>query len=181
MILSKNLEYKTNKELYHSRDNALISGLILSGLRASEIVLLKKAQIFDYAIYKARTIKGGDLRTEIPLSANPESEIGKLTNIFLNWIDKLPHRTALVFPRGVGFGVDFDNHISRVRVFQIVYNKTGYYPHFFRSVHATIWSHVFNKDAFKLKSFMGWKNLNSASPYVKSIWEQDKHKINEVF
>lgn len=178
-ILSKNIEYKTNKEMYHSRDNALCCGLLLSGLRASEIPLLKKYQIEDNKLLKVRTIKGGDLRKKIPLPT--QRELGEWTRIFYYWLEKIPYKTAFVYPRGCGFSIDFDHYISRVRVYQIVREKTGYYPHFFRSVHASIYARVFGFDAWKLKSFMGWKNLNSSSPYVKSNWEQDENKINEVF
>lgn len=182
-IESKNLEYKTNKDFFQSRDKALVTGLVLTGLRASEISLLKPLQIQDddsrLRLLKVRTVKGGDLRAKIPLPT--QNELGEYTKIFLRHVDKIPDRASFIFPRGSGLGINFDQHISRKRVYQIVNGMTGLYPHYFRSVHASIYAKVFGFDAWKLKAFMGWKNLNSSSPYVKSNWESDENKIDEVY
>lgn len=175
------IEYKTQPGIYHDRDAALMALLTLTGCRASEIVLLKKEQFVQdgelVRVHKVRTIKGGDLREKIPLPTR--RTLGKFTRLIMNWIRQLPDG-AYVFPRGSGAGINYQDHISRRRVYQIVYGITGLYPHYFRAVCATLYAGIF-KDAWELKTFFGWKNLNSSSPYVKSRWEDKERLINEVF
>jgi hypothetical protein len=54
------------------------------------------------------------------------------------------------------------------------------FPHWARAVCANIWAAVFGKDAWKLKNYMGWKRLESSSPYIQSNWEDDEKKIYEI-
>jgi len=63
--------YKTDKEIYQLRDRALISILILTGLRISEALMLKRLQfrIYDDRIIlvNVKTVKSGLIRRKITL------------------------------------------------------------------------------------------------------------------
>lgn len=176
------IDYKYRTELYNARDAALIATLTLTGLRASEVILLKKVQFLNdgdlVRVHKVRTIKGGDLRNKIPLPT--KGVLGEFTKLITSWLNQVQDG-GYIFPRGSAFSLDFNAHISRVRVYQIVRELTGEYPHYFRAVNATIWARIFEGNAWMLKSFFGWKNLNSSSPYVKTYWEEKEGGINAVF
>lgn len=182
-ILTNQIEYKVCPDLFHIRDSALIATLTLTGLRAAEVVLLKRDQFVEdpdlIRIYKVKTVKRGLLREKIPLASR--GELGKFTEIIFNWIDQIPHRSCFVFPRGSYAGINFDEHLSRKSVYRITRKITGKYPHYFRSVCATIYGKIFDNDPYLLKDFMGWKNLNSSTPYVKRQWENYEQKVNSVF
>lgn len=182
ILYKNNIEYKTRAEFYRARDRALIAGLVLTGLRASEIILLRKDQLLSEGdlvrIHKARTVKNSELRSKIPLPTR--GVLGGFTRMITTYARDLPAESVL-YPRGSGAGVDYTQHIGRRRVYQIVSALTGEYPHYFRAVNATIWARIFKGNAYMLKSFFGWKNLNSSSPYVKTFWEEKEGEINAVF
>lgn len=175
------LDYKYRTQFYNARDAALIATLTLTGLRASEVILLKKTQFLKdgdlVRVHKVRTIKGGDLRNKIPLPT--KGTLGEITRIITDYLDLVPE--GFIFPRGSWSRVNFLDHIGRTRVYQIVNGITGEYPHYFRAVNATIWARIFDGNAWMLKSFFGWKNLNSSSPYVKTYWEEKEGGINDVY
>jgi len=84
--------YKTNIALFRLRDRALICLLILTGLRISEALLLKRLQ---FRIYKrkillanAETVKHGLLRTKIILPK--QGKLSTFTFVFEEWLNTIP-------------------------------------------------------------------------------------------
>ena len=172
---------KTREEL-QSRDKAIFALLIITGLRASEAINLKKKQFRVYTdhieIAQVPTLKHGATRIRIimPLKGN----LAPITQVFQKWFITLPENPeAYVFPKATPDAIYFNKHIGRGRVYQII-RQTGMFPHWARAVCANIWAKVFGKDAWKLKNYMGWKNLESSSPYIQSNWEEDENKIYKV-
>jgi integrase len=182
-LKTNSLEYKLYPDRLPLRDSAAVATLTLTGLRASELVLLKKKQIVNHGdlirIHKVKTLKGGLMRDQIPLPTR--GILSKFTKIITTWISFVPNDEYYIFPRAHSFGINFRTHLKRYRIYQIVYALTGKYPHYFRSVCATLYGKYILKDAWMLKQFMGWSNLNSSSPYVKSAWERKEKLINEIF
>jgi len=171
-----------NKTLLQLRDKALFALLIVAGVRASEAVKLKKKQFRAYPnrieIAQVETEKHGLLRKRVimPLEGN----LGPITRVFQEWFVTLPDEPeAYIFPRASPDKIIYSKHIGRVRVYQIV-SQSGMFPHWARAVCANIWATVFGKDAWKLKNYMGWKRLESSSPYIQSNWEEDENKIYKV-
>jgi integrase len=171
-----------NLELLQQRDKGLFALLIVAGPRASEAIILKKKQFRVYPnrieIAQVQTEKHGLLRKRIimPLEGN----LAEITKVFLQWFQTLPDDPDVyIFPRARPDSIDYKEHISRVRVYQIV-SQSGMFPHWARAVCANIWATVFGKDAWKLKNYMGWKRLESSSPYIQSNWEEDENKIYKV-
>lgn len=171
--------YKTNRELYARRDKALFCFLILSGCRVSEALILKKKQFRVYPnkieVANVQTLKHGLLREKIFLP-----KLGSLkpfTYIFEDWLQTVPEDSNYIFPLGNSTGLNYKLHIGRKRAFEIV-ALTGKFPHWARAVCANIYGKiVFKNDAWKLKEFMGWKNLDSSSSYVNGRWEEDEKRI----
>lgn len=171
-----------NKTLLQLRDKALFALLIVAGTRASEAVKLKKKQFRTYPnrieIAQVETEKHGLTRKRVimPLEGN----LGPITRVFQEWFVTLPDEPeAYIFPRASPDKIIYSKHIGRVRVYQIV-SQSGMFPHWARAVCANIWATVFGKDAWKLKNYMGWKRLESSSPYIQSNWEEDENKIYKV-
>jgi integrase len=171
-----------NIALLQQRDKALFALLIVAGPRAAEAIQLKKKQFRIYPnrieIAQVETEKHGLIRKRIimPLEGN----LAPITQVFQKWFEKLPDDPeAYIFPRAGADSINYSKHISRVRVYQIV-SQSGMFPHWARAVCANIWATVFGKDAWKLKNYMGWKRLESSSPYIQSNWEEDEYKIFKV-
>jgi integrase len=169
-------------EVLQQRDKALFALLIVAGTRASEAIILKKKQFRVYPnrieIAQVETEKHGLLRKRVIMPL--EGSLSEITKVFLEWFMTLPDEPeAYVFPRCRIYHIDYKNHISRVRVYQII-SRSGMFPHWARAVCANIWASVFGKDAWKLKNYMGWKRLESSSPYIQSNWEEDENKIYKV-
>jgi hypothetical protein len=171
-----------NREALQRRDKALFALLIVAGPRAGESVILKKKQFRVYPnrieIAQVETEKHGLLRKRIIMPL--EGSLSEITKIFLSWFNTLPDSPeAYIFPRATATNIDYTKHIGRVRVYQII-SQSGMFPHWARAVCANIWAGVFGKDAWKLKNYMGWKRLESSSPYIQSNWEEDAEKIYKI-
>ena len=174
--------YKTNKKVFWTRDKAFFAFLILTGCRVSEAINVNVKQFRSYTkniiLVNIQSMKHGLLRRKIILP-----KIGALspvTYIFEDWLDMVEGmniKDGYLFPRGNSHGLDFTQHFNRHRAYQIV-SLTGKFPHWARSVCATIYGRkIFDNDAWKLKSFMGWKSLESSSDYISGSWEKDEKNL----
>jgi len=180
LVNMKGWNYKTQRTLFHLRDRALICLLILTGLRISEALLLKKLQIRIYEdeiiLANVRTVKSGLIRRKIILPK--KGKLSRFTKIFEDWLLKVPSEKSYVFPRGTSCDFMWNRPLSRKRAFWIIRKTTGRFPHWFRAVCENIYGKlIFRNDAWKLKEFMGLKRLDSTTPYVRSSWEEDEDKI----
>jgi len=183
LVELKGWPYKTQRELYWMRDNALICFLILTGLRVSEALMVHRNQLRVYSdriiLRSARTLKGGLTREKVTLPK--QGNLAYFTRVFEKWLNRVEGEDSYVFPSGGYNGFRWNRKLSRYRAHRIVKDKTGKFPHWFRGVCETIYGRlVFKSDAWKLKQFMGLKRLDSTSPYVKGSWEEDEHRIFEV-
>ena len=181
--------YKSNNESdYQQRDQALVCLLILTGLRISELLKLRKLQ---FRIYKSRielanvqTLKHGELRKKIILPKR--GSLAYFTRKFENWLVTVPTEDSYVFPRGRYPALEdlaffWNKPLGRKRVYWIIHETTNRFPHWFRSVTETIYGRlVFRSDAWKLKEFMGLRRLDSTSAYVKGSWEEDIDRIYNI-
>lgn len=168
--------------ILQTRDKALVCLLMLSGLRISEALGLRKKQFRVYEdkvlIANAVTLKHGLLRPKIILTR--KGRLAPFTEIFLEWFNQLPEYAEYVFGSGCALGLSYDRHIGRIRAYQII-STAGKFPHWYRSVCESIYGRmVFKNDAWKLKSYMGLKSLESTSPYVSGNWEQNEKDIDKV-
>jgi integrase len=174
--------YKTQMFL-QTRDKALVSLLMLTGLRISEALGLRKKQFRVYEdkvlIANAVTLKHGLLRPKIILTR--KGRLAPFTEIFLEWFNQLPEYAEFVFGSGSALGISYDQHIKRARAHWIIKTTTGKFPHWYRSVCESIYARsVFHNDAWKLKAFMGLKSLESTGPYVSGNWEENEKDIDKV-
>lgn len=180
LLNRKEWPYKTNKETYILRDKALICFLLLSGARVSRALRLQRKH---FRIYPNRIVlaqydpdKSGLTRTHVTL---PKSgKLSYFTGVFEEWLIQIEHEDHYVFPSGSAYGLNYNRHLSRYRAHTLIKYITGKFPHWYRAVCANIYAkYIFNRDAWKLKQFMGWKRLESSTPYVEAIWKEDEHKI----
>lgn len=183
LVELKGWPYKTSREEYWLRDNALICLLLLTGLRVSEALSLRRNQFRVYEdriiLRNVHTLKGGVTRTRILLPKH--GNLAYFTGVFQEWLGKVPSQDGYVFPPGGFHGFKWNKPLDRHRAWRIIKDKTDRFPHWFRGVCETIYGRiVFKSDAWKLKQFMGLKRLDSTSPYVKGSWEEDEHRIFEV-
>lgn len=174
--------YKENKEKLQCRDQALASLLILSGLRVSEALALKRIQFSDeedrIILANVTTLKHGKLRAKIILPK--EGRLSPFTRMFEQWLSQVPSEDDYVFPSARGFQgeINWKSSLHRQRAHNIFFKTIKRFPHWFRSVCETIYGkQVFKSDAWKLKDFMGLINLDSTSPYVQSSWEENTDRI----
>ena len=178
--------YKTNIALFKLRDRALICLLILTGLRISEALALKKLQFRSYKrkilLANAETVKHGLLRAKIILPK--QGKLRRFTFVFEAWLREVPTPDSYVFPKGTSLRAGsflWDKPLSTKRAFWIIKTTTGKFPHWFRAVCETVYGRlIFKNDAWKLKEFMGLKRLDSTSPYVKGTWEDNLPEIYKL-
>jgi len=178
--------YKTNIALFKLRDRALICLLILTGLRISEALRLRKLQfrVYDNEIVlaNAETVKRGLLRTKIVLPKT--GRLGTFTLVFEEWLNTIPNEESYVFAKGTSLRAGsflWDKPLSTKRAFWIIKTTTGKFPQWFRAVCETVYGRlIFKSDAWKLKAFMGLKRLDSTSPYVKGTWEDNLAEIYKL-
>jgi len=175
--------YKTNREEYWLRDQALISILILTGVRVTEALNLRKLQFRIYEdhilLANVETKKKGLIRKKIilPLKGN----FAPFTRKFSEWLQKIPNENCFIFPSGGIHGFNWKSKLSRQRAHWIIKTATQRFPHWFRGVCETVYGRlIFQNDAWKLKEFMGLKNLDSTTPYVGGSWEEDEKRIFEL-
>ena len=172
---SRHYDYKELKQL-KDRDSALCCLLVLAGVRATEVSLLKRKQfkILENKILllNVKTEKGGDMRPRIEFTKT--GALKEFTFCFENWLRQVPSEEAHVFPHGSSFGLSWDSSITRSRVFAIVQLKTGKFPHYLRGVHETYYGEtIFEGDAWRLANHMGLKRLDSTRPYVQVRHNKD--------
>jgi len=188
MINVEGWPYKTNIALFKLRDRALICLLILTGLRISEALQLKRLQFRVYKrkilLANVKTVKGGLLRNKIVLPKVPGRHLTFFTLVFLEWLNTIPNEESYVFPKGTSLRAGsflWDKPLSTKRAFWIIKTTTGKFPHWFRAVCENIYGHIiFKNDAWKLKGFMGLKRLDSTSAYVKGTWEDNLENIYKL-
>jgi len=171
--------YKTGMEYYRIRDCALCSLIYLTSGRINEVLRITKSQfnfkeepefiiIKDFYISKrkARIIKRGDKKIIVP-PINPRidmalPEYSKFTELALNHYNQV--QTDLLFRFG------------RVRAWQLVRNKTGLWPHYFRSQKI---SYLVNKtkSALITARLVGIKSASTISHYYKTEWREHKEDL----
>jgi integrase len=179
-------DYKTNMTLFKLRDRGLICLLILTGLRISEALRLKKLQFRVYeneiVLANAQTMKRGLMRTKIVLPKT--GNLAVFTLAFEEWYVNIPKDDCYVFPKATslrGGSFLWDKPLSTKRAYWIIKKTSGKFPHWFRAVCETVYGRlVFKSDAWKLKEFMGLKRLDSTSPYVKGTWEDNLAEIYKL-
>lgn len=173
--------YKTMPRTYWTRDHALASTLILTGLRVSEALALHRSQLRDYPnrilLVNVHTLKHGLTRQKIVCPKT--GRLAPFTHYLEKWLLEVPEdEDACLFPRGSPQGFQWHRPLSRYRAFWIIKTSVNRFPHWFRSVTETIYGRlVFKSDAWKLKDFMGLRRLDSTTPYVKGSWEDNEADI----
>jgi integrase len=183
-VEATNWNYKSNNaENLQQRDHALVSSLILTGLRITELLERKKGDFKDHknniSLFSVPTLKHGKVRTEIRMSKT--GALAPLTMKLKQWLDLIPEEDAYAFPSGRGDGFIWAHPVGRKRAWQIIYTTTGKFPHLYRGIHETIYGKlVFNKDPWKLKEYMGLNRLDSTTPYVGTPWQQDLDKLAKL-
>jgi hypothetical protein len=177
-------DYKTQPNELALRDKALVSALILIGPRASETAIKRKQFLIksnEVLVLNVETLKHGNLRKEIVLPR--VGALGIYTDILVAWLEQVNDSNAYVFPSADAYGHFFWNQpLGRKRIWQIIKEATGLFPHWFRGVHETIYGRkVFQRDAWKLKEHMGLKRLDSTADYVRGEMEaEDKKRLKTL-
>ena len=173
-------DYKVDREIFTKRDRALAAFLFLTGLRISEAIPLRKKDLREYMNYlqlrPIRPLKHGHIRKKIVLPKR--GYFAKFTQLFLDWYRGLCPDDFL-FPRGsgLGAGVYYREHLGRRRCYGILIQQ-DLFPHWLRAVHATLYGNkIFKGNAFKLREYMGWVNIEYTKAYVQASFERDLRKI----
>lgn len=161
------------------RDRALFAFLLLTGLRISEALQVKRKQlrIYENRIEAAniQTVKRGLTRTKIILPKR--GALKDLTGIFEEWLLNVHGPEAFLFPTAHGSVLNFNRPMDRTRAYQVI-SLTGKFPHWARAVCETIYGRlIFKNDAWKLKEFMGLKRLDSTAAYVSGSWEDNEKNV----
>jgi integrase len=168
--------YKTNTHQLQQRDKALISFLILTGVRNSETQTITKKQIHNnkthLQITRIKTLKKGNEREKVILP-----KIGGLapfTQTFETWLNQIPNQDSILFPSAnIDGSLNWKQPLSRQRIHYMIKTTTGKFPHWYRGVCETIYGkYFFENDIYALQTFMGIKNINSLTPYVDGHWER---------
>jgi len=176
--------YKVNENQLHQRDKALVSFLLLTGVRNSETQSIKKKQIRNYKthilIVNVQPSKHGKLRAEIILPKT--GAFAPFTAIFETWLKQIPTNDSVLFPTANLEGnLDWNRSLGRQRIHWIIKTTTGMFPHWFRGVCETIYGkQIFKNDAWALKDFMGLVNLDSTSAYVSGQWKHYEENVYKV-
>jgi integrase len=185
-INTNQVHYKN--ETLNVRDKALVSLLMLSGLRVSELLKLKLTQFYlegkDFIIIKdVETLKRGNLRDEVPLPKRGQLEV--FTNHVEEWLIHIPHKDkhgkpidSFVIPSASGLGIHFNKSLSRQRTHVIVKAITGKFPHYLRMLTESYYGRIFRTN-WALKDFMGLTDLRSTEAYVKTDWHDYAEKMLE--
>lgn len=178
--INKNQVHYKNETL-NVRDKAIVSLLMLSGLRVSELLKLKLSQFNlegkDFIIIKdVETLKRGNQRDEIPLPKRGQLQV--FTNHVEDWLIHIPTKDSFVIPTASGLGIHFHKPLSRQRTHVIVKAITGQFPHYLRMLTESYYGRIF-KTNWALKDFMGLTDLRSTEPYVKTDWHDYAEKMLE--
>jgi len=177
LITRKSWPYKTDIDFYRCRDRALLALLYLTMGRVSSVLRLYKSHFDlktdpDFIIIRNMKVikrkKESVRRFGYPLRDVALPRQGRLSPFtrlvedylrFLNDEDKL-----------FNFG--------RVRAWQIVNYITGKWCHDFRSQGESYFGrYVFRRDPFGMAEYIGIKNIQSLSEYVKTTWEDYKRQL----
>jgi integrase len=183
IIKKTSWNYKSEfRDLFIMRDRALVSVLILSGLRISEALSLRLDQIRErpkkFLLLSVPTLKNGSVRKEIELPI--DGSLGEITKFFTEWYRFLNEKPQAkwLFPSGCSSGLVLKDHLSRWRAHRIMYITTNLFPHWFRAVCENIFGHViFENNPYKLKDMMGLKRLESTVPYIQADYQRDMPKL----
>lgn len=164
------------------RDQALFAFLLLTGLRISEALQVKRKQlrIYDNRIEAAniQTLKRGLTRTKIILPK--KGSLKDLTEVFEEWLLNVEEPEYYIFPTAHGSKLNFKKPIPRNRAYQVI-ALTDKFPHWARAVCETIYGRlIFKNDAWKLKEFMGLKRLDSTAAYVSGSWEDNEKDVFKI-
>ena len=112
LVDSLSWNYKTNKQLYLTRDKAFLAFLFLTGLRVSEAVQIRLKQIYNGAskimVVSVATLKHSKQRDEIDLPKI--GSLSKLTAYMEEWLPYVTEQDNYLFPRGSAFGVNFKQY-----------------------------------------------------------------------
>lgn len=185
MIKSIEWPYKSKyRDELHARDQALVSLLILTGLRITEALRLLRKQFKIYPehilLENVQTLKHNNARNRIifPRSGN----LARFTDIFEVWLKQVQEPENYVFPSATCDGEFLFSHpLTRYRAHTIIKKSCGKFPHWFRAIAENIYGRkVFRNNVYKLKDFMGYQNLESTSPYVQATWEEDEKRIYQL-
>jgi len=168
--------YKTNTAQLQQRDKALVSFLILTGIRNSESQTILKKQILNHKTHllatNIKTLKNGNPRNEVILPRT--GGLSPFTQTFETWLNQIPHQDAKLFPAANPDGkMNWNKPLSRNRIYHIIRQTTGKFPHWYRGVCETVYGkQIFQNDIYALQEFMGIKNLQNLAPYVSGHWER---------
>jgi len=140
------------------RNLALLELLYGSGLRASELVSLRRAAVRPGQHFLILSGKGGKERL-VPVSSRAEAAV-------IRWLDHVPSGSLWLFPSG-------KSHLSRVRLFQIVRHMAAdagiapdrVSPHVLRHAFAT---HLLSggADLRVLQSLLGHADIATTQIYT---------------
>lgn len=183
IIESTNWDYKSElRDLFRMRDKALVSLLLLSGLRISEALELKFTQVREqpksFLLLSVVTKRRGYVREKIIMPK--DGSLGRLCVYFERWFRYLceQNKTEWLFPSGCAFGIIYSKNLPTCRANQTMKNTTDYFPHWCRAVYENIYGHIiFNNNPFKLKKCMGVRRIESVVPYVQADYEKDLPKV----
>jgi len=174
--------YKTRRDFFEARDQALMSLLFLTAGRISEVLSLTKEQ-FDFEadkdfiiirnmvlVKRFKTRKGkpvrhrtAPIRDEVPLPL--KGPLSKFTRLVQEYLNLLCETREKLFK------------FKRHRAWQIVNFVTGEWCHWFRSQAESYYGkYVFNTP-FALRDFVGVSDIESLGPYVKTQWRDYKKEL----
>jgi site-specific recombinase XerD len=115
------------------RDKALVSLLLLSGLRISEALALKFSQVREqpksFLLLSVVTKKRGYEREKIVMPK--DGSLGRICFCFEKWYKYLSeqNKPEWLFPSGCAFGIIYSKNLPTCRAHQIMKETTNYIPH----------------------------------------------------
>lgn len=103
-------------------DTELLCLLILTGLRISEVLILRKLQFRVYegkvVLRSVRTKKTGHTREKITLPKI--GSLARFTDVFKNWLNRISVKEHYIFPCGTAYGFNWNKHLGRKKAFWII-------------------------------------------------------------
>jgi integrase len=172
------------RDLLVARDKALVSLLVLIGVRISEALGLQRkwftVEPDRISIGDIHTEKHGNVREGLWLPKT--GRLAPITALFEAWLNQVPQDPeAYVFPTAKPFGnINWHAPMERGRAHWIIKTTINKFPHWFRGVTETYYGKVvFRNDPFKLKDFMGVRRIQSVYPYIGEPWRQDLENFSQ--
>ena len=133
IIEATNWDYTSEfRDLFRMRDKALVSLLLLSGLRISEALELKFSQVREqpksFLLVSVVTKKRGYVREKIVMPK--DGSLGRICIYFEKWFRYLCEQNKIewLFPSGCAFGLIWSKNLPACRGHQIMKKTTGYFP-----------------------------------------------------